>query len=160
MLHSRFYLIVLKLLQETLSTLDLVSGDKVEFLLMIAPVEESYNLAQAAFEVAKEYKVSTKVCVLWPAGTVNRVQHGSRAKLAPWKNYIDIIEVKRSSDSLSWWRTCHMTEQGAILVRPDKHIAWRSKSSVVGDPYSEMKRVFSTILGIESTNIRNHILNI
>ena len=93
---------MLNLLQETISTLDLVSGDKVEFLLMIAPVEESYNLAQAAFEVAKEYKVSTKVCVLWPAGTVNRVQHGSRAKLAPWKNYIDIIEVKRSSDSLSW----------------------------------------------------------
>ncbi|XWS63820.1 hypothetical protein CRYUN_Cryun06bG0134800 [Craigia yunnanensis] len=145
---------------ETISTIGLVSGDKVEFLLMIAPVEESYNLAQAAFEVAKEYKVSTKVCVLWPAGTVSRVQRGSRAKLAPWKNYMDIIEVKGSSDSLSWWRTCHMTEQGAILVMPDEHIAWRSKSSVVGDPYSEMKRVFSTIFGIESTNKRNHVLDI
>ena len=95
-----------------------------------------------------------------PVGIDTGVHPGSKAKSAPWKNYIDIIEVKRSSDSLSWWRTCQITEQGAILVRPDEHIAWRSKSSVVGDPYSEMKRVFSTILGIESTNIRNHILNI
>ncbi|XWS34612.1 hypothetical protein CRYUN_Cryun21dG0052900 [Craigia yunnanensis] len=134
--------------EETISSLDLVSGDKVEFLLIIAPVEESYNLAQAAFKVAKEYKLSTKVCVLWPAGIDTGVHPGSKAKLAPWKNYKDVMEVKRSSDSLSWWRTCQITEQGAILVRPDEHIAWRSKSSVVGDPYSKMKMVFSTILGM------------
>ncbi|XP_021292725.1 uncharacterized protein LOC110422978 isoform X2 [Herrania umbratica] len=146
--------------EETISTLDLVSADRVEFLLMIAPVDESYNLACAAFKVAEECKISTKLCVIWPAGTVTRVQPGSKLTLAPWKNYIDIIEVQRSSDSLSWWRTCHMTEKGSILVRPDEHIAWRSKSSIVGDPYSEMKMVFSTILGIESTNTRNHALNI
>ncbi|XVF02707.1 hypothetical protein REPUB_Repub04eG0197500 [Reevesia pubescens] len=146
--------------EETISTLDLVSGDKVEFLLMIAPMEESYNLAQAAFKVANEYKVSIKVCVLWPAGTATGVQPGSKAKLAPWKNYVDVIEVKRSLGSLSWWRTCQMTEQGAILVRPDEHIAWRSKSRVAGNPYSEMKMVFSTILGVESTIIKNHVLNI
>ena len=94
MLHSRFYVIVLKLLQETFSTLDLVSGDKVEFLLIIAPVEDSYNLAQAAFRVGKEYKLSTKVCVLWPAGIGTGLHPGSKAKSAPWKNYIDVIEVK------------------------------------------------------------------
>ncbi|KAK6242243.1 hypothetical protein SCA6_007632 [Theobroma cacao] len=146
--------------EETISTLDLVSADKVEFLLIIAPVDESYNLAQAAFKVAKECKISTKVCVIWPAGTVTGVQPGSKLTLAPWKNYIDVIEVQRPSDSLSWWRTCQMTDKGSLLVRPDEHIAWRSKSSVVGDPYSEMKMVFSTILGIESTNIRNNALNI
>lgn len=146
-------------MQETISTLDLVSENKVEFLLIIAPMEESYNLAQAAFKVAEEYKVSTKVCILWPADTVTRVQPGSKAKLAPWKNYIDVIEVKRSLDSLSWWSTCQMTDQGAILVRPDEHIAWRSKSRVVGDLCSKMKIVFSTVLGFESINLRNQVLN-
>ncbi|GMJ13273.1 EMBRYO DEFECTIVE 260, EMBRYO DEFECTIVE 2421 [Hibiscus trionum] len=139
--------------EETISTHDLVSVDKVEFLLIIAPVEESYNLARSAFKAAEEYKVSTKVCVLWPADTVTGSQPGSKAKLAPWKNYTDVIEVKTSSDSLSWWRTCQMTEQGAILVRPDEHIAWRSKSNIVGDTYAKMKMVFSTILGFKSTNI-------
>ncbi|XVF85191.1 hypothetical protein PTKIN_Ptkin17bG0098600 [Pterospermum kingtungense] len=139
--------------EEIISTLDLVSGKKIEFLLIIAPLEESYNLAQAAFKVAEEYKFSTKVCILWPADIDTEVHPGKKAKLAPWKNYADVMEVKRSSDSLSWWRTCQITEQGAILVRPDEHIAWRSKSSVVGDPYTEMKRVFSTILGIDSTTM-------
>ncbi|KAL1827899.1 hypothetical protein ACET3Z_006311 [Daucus carota] len=56
--------------EETFSTLDLVSGDKVEFLLIIAPVGPSYRLARAAFEVSEEYNVSAKVCVLWPDGTL------------------------------------------------------------------------------------------
>ncbi|KAK9027800.1 hypothetical protein V6N11_067622 [Hibiscus sabdariffa] len=142
--------------EETISTHDLVSVDKVEFLLIIAPVEESYNLAQAAFKAAEEYKVSTKVCVLWPADTVTGFQPGSKAKL-PWKNYTDVIEVKSSSDSLSWWRTCQMTERGAILVRPDEHIAWRSKSSIVGDPYAKMNMVFSTILGFKSQPIQETV---
>ncbi|XVE92205.1 hypothetical protein REPUB_Repub01dG0076800 [Reevesia pubescens] len=90
--------------------------------------------------------------------TFTGVQPGSKAKLASRKNYIDVIEVKRSSDSLSWWRTCQMTDKGAILVRPVEHIAWCSKSSVVGDPCSEMKMVFPTILGIKSTKCKKPCL--
>lgn len=137
-------------LQEICSTLDLVSGDKVEFLLIIAPVEESYHLAHAAFKLAKEFEVSAKVCVLWSAGTKG-IEEGSNAVLTPWENYIDVVEVKRSSTSPSWWDICQMTDKGAILVRPDEHIAWRAKSRVVGDPIMEMKRVFSAILGVDST---------
>jgi hypothetical protein len=35
-----------------------------------------------------------------------------------------------------------MTNEGAILVRPDEHIAWRVKSGLDGDPILEMRRVF------------------
>jgi hypothetical protein len=35
-----------------------------------------------------------------------------------------------------------MTKEGAILVRPDEHIAWRVKSGLDGDPILEMRRVF------------------
>ncbi|KAK1365657.1 2,4-dichlorophenol 6-monooxygenase [Heracleum sosnowskyi] len=137
-------------IEETFSTLDLVSGDKVEFLLIIAPVEPSYRLARAAFEVAEEYNVSAKVCVLWPDGTVDGAAR-SAAELTPWENFIDVVEVKRSSASSSWWDLCQMTHKGAILVRPDEHIAWRVKSGVVGDTTFEFRRVFSAILGL--TNI-------
>ncbi|KAM2330879.1 hypothetical protein ACFX1X_021651 [Malus domestica] len=44
------------------------------------------------------------------------------------ENYIDVAEVKKSSNSSSWWDICQMTDKGAILVRPDEHVAWRLKS--------------------------------
>ncbi|KAK1575307.1 hypothetical protein Q3G72_004358 [Acer saccharum] len=132
---------------EIISTLDLVSGDKIEFLLIIAPLEASYDLSRAAFKVADDFKVSIRVCVMWPAGTIKEVHIRSKAALAPWENYIDVMEVKRSSNSLSWWSICQMTDKGAILVRPDDHIAWRVKSGVIENPDLEMKRVFSTVLG-------------
>lgn len=132
--------------KEVFSTLDLVAGDKLEFLLIIAPLLPSYDLARATLAVADEFSVSAKVCIMWPHGSINGLQTGSKAALMPWENYIDVVEVKQEHISLSWWDICLMTGEGAILVRPDEHIAWRVKSKLVGDPVLEMKRVFSTIL--------------
>ncbi|PKI77026.1 hypothetical protein CRG98_002529 [Punica granatum] len=138
--------------EEIVSTLDLVRADKIEFLLIVAPVEASYHLAHVAFKVAKEFKVSARVCVVWPYDAVGGVEASSKAALAPWENFIDVQEVKRSltnSLSSSWWSICQMSDRGAILVRPDEHIAWRVKSGIAGDPVQEMKRVFSAVLGVK-----------
>jgi hypothetical protein len=43
------------------STLDLVSGDKLEFVLMIAPVKESHEIAHGTLKIADELKLSAKV---------------------------------------------------------------------------------------------------
>ncbi|XP_060184427.1 uncharacterized protein LOC132614085 isoform X1 [Lycium barbarum] len=128
------------------STLDLVSGDKVEFILIIAPLEESYCLARAALEVANNIKVPLKVCVMWPNGSINGTGR-SEAALIPWKNFED-VEVKSSSDSPSWWDICQMTDRGAILVRPDEHVAWRMKSRIA-DPIMKMKNVFHIVTGVD-----------
>ncbi|CAK9162014.1 unnamed protein product [Ilex paraguariensis] len=139
--------------EETFSTLDLVAVDKVEFLLIIAPVESSYRLAHVTFKIAEEFNSSVKVCVVWPDGTVDGAARSKEA-FDPWENYIDVVEVRRSTTSLSWWDICQMTHRGAILVRPDEHIAWHVKSVVVGDPTLEMKRVFSSVLGVQSTGLQ------
>ncbi|CAK7327404.1 unnamed protein product [Dovyalis caffra] len=131
-----------------ISTLDLLPEDKVEFLLIVAPLEKSYHLALAAFKVAEEFKVSAKVCILWPVDTVKGAEARSQTALAPWENYIDVAEAKKSSNSFSWWSMCQMTDKGAILVRPDEHIAWLVKSDLEEDPVSEMRRVFSAILKV------------
>ncbi|KAK0572955.1 hypothetical protein LWI29_000917 [Acer saccharum] len=47
--------------EEIISTLDLVSGDKIKFLLIKAPLEDSYDLARSAFKVAEGFKVSIKL---------------------------------------------------------------------------------------------------
>ncbi|KAF6161362.1 hypothetical protein GIB67_009241 [Kingdonia uniflora] len=138
---------------ETLSTLDLVHGDKVEFLLIIAPKKESYDLAQAAFKVTEGLKVSLRVCIMWPHGSSEGL-YSSKEALFPWVNYVDVSEVKKLSTSPSWWDICHMTDRGAILVRPDEHIAWRVKSEVVDNFEIEMERIFSLILGVKKTVYR------
>lgn len=137
--------------QETFSTLDLLSVDRAQFLLIIAPVESSYKLARAALEVAENIKVPLKICVVWPENSSDG-NCTSQAALQPWKeNFIDIIESKKSPSSPSWWILCEMTERGAILVRPDEHIAWRSRSGNLSDPVHKMKQVFKTILGLDSS---------
>lgn len=70
--------------------------------------------------------------------------------LLPWKSFIDVVEAKTSPSLQSWWDLCQITDRGAILVRPDEHIAWRTKSEIKNDPRSELKRVFSAILRLDS----------
>lgn len=134
-----------------ISTLDLASVEKVEFLLIIAPVEESYRLAQAAFMVAEGIKVPLKLCVMWPENTIDG-NGRSEAALLPWKNFIDVEEIKKSPASPSWWNLCQLTDRGAILVRPDEHVAWLSKSGNVHDPVLVMKQVFNTIFGLQTSS--------
>lgn len=130
------------------STLDLVSIDKVEFLLIISPLKESYELARATIKVAKEFKANVKVCVVWPSSSSNDVERESKSALAPCENVVDVMEVKeQSGEEASWWSICKMSERGSILVRPDEHIAWRMKSSVALDPTLHMRDVFTIILG-------------
>jgi hypothetical protein len=127
------------------STLDLVSGDKLEFVLIIAPVKESYEIARATLKIADELKLSAKVCVMWPRGSTDAELEESRSELASWTNYIDVEEVPRVSGS-AWWEMCGISRKNVLLVRPDEHIAWRAESERVRDAESEIRRVFSHIL--------------
>ncbi|XP_068665588.1 uncharacterized protein [Aristolochia californica] len=130
----------------TVSTLDLVNGNIIEFLLIIAPMRESYKFARVCCGVAQRFKVSLQVCVMWPPGSFTEYKDGSKVALHPCSNFIDVEEIRRSEIRSSWWEMCQMTDKGAILVRPDDHIAWRAKSEVFGNPVVEMERVFSLIL--------------
>lgn len=132
-------------LQGVFSTLDLVSGDKLEFVLIIAPVKESYEIARATLKIADELKLSAKVCIMWPQGSADTEVEESRLELASWTNCIDVEEAPRVSGS-SWWEMCRISRKNVILVRPDEHIAWRTESDRVRDAESEVRRVFSHIL--------------
>ncbi|CAD6210922.1 unnamed protein product [Miscanthus lutarioriparius] len=135
-----------------LSTLDLVSGDELEFVLIIAPAKESYEIARATLKIADELKLSAKACVMWPQGSTDAEVEESRSELAPWTNFIDVEEVPRVSGS-SWWEMCRISRENVLLVRPDEHIAWRTESDRVRDAESEIRRVFSHILCLNSHRV-------
>jgi hypothetical protein len=139
-------------LQDVFSTLDLVSGDNLEFVLIIAPTKESYEIARATLKITYEFKLSTKVCVMWPQGSVDVEMEESRSELAPWMNCVDVEEVPQAPVN-SWWEMCQISRKSVILVRPDEHIAWRTESDVVRDAGSEVRRVFSHILCLNSHRV-------
>ncbi|CAO1942681.1 unnamed protein product [Urochloa humidicola] len=138
--------------EDVFSTLDLVSGDKLEFVLIIAPLKESYEIARTTVKIADEFKLSAKVCVIWPQGSADAEMEGSRSELAPWMNYVDVEEVPRVPVH-SWWEMCQISRKSVILVRPDEHIAWRTESNMVRDADSEVRRVFSHILCLDSHRV-------
>ena len=49
-----------------------------------------------------------------------------------------------------WSRLSGVDEDGAVLVRPDKHIAWRAGSLPV-DPEAELMSVLTTVLSREES---------
>jgi hypothetical protein len=139
-------------LQDVFSTLDLVSGDNLEFVLIIAPIKESYKIARATLKIADEFKLSAKVCVMWPQGSADVEMEESRSELAPWTNCVDVEEVPRAPVN-SWWELCQISRKSVVLVRPDEHIAWRTESDMVRDAGSEVRRVFSHILCLNSQRV-------
>lgn len=84
---------------------------------------------------------------MWPAGSIDGSGR-SKAALTPWKSFEEVVEVKSSSDLPSWWDICQMTDKGTILVRPDEHIAWRTKSRIA-DPIMKMKNFFHIVTGVD-----------
>ena len=55
---------------------------------------------------------------------------------------------KPFQDHLGEWAGLRETrDSGAVLVRPDHHVAWRC-AAIPGDPTAELRRVFGAILGV------------
>lgn len=44
-----------------------------------------------------------------------------------------------------WARAREVRDSGIVLVRPDQHVCWR-RETIISDPVSELRRVFTTIL--------------
>ncbi|MFI1098724.1 FAD-dependent monooxygenase [Streptomyces sp. NPDC020917] len=99
-----------------LSTHDLV-GHRGGFALLTGPGDRGW--AQAAEQVAEKFAVPI---------TVARI--GERAPYT----------------STDWPDLREVTDQGAILVRPDNHVAWRS-AGAADNPASVLATVMSTVLG-------------
>ncbi|KAJ3678152.1 hypothetical protein LUZ60_001955 [Juncus effusus] len=135
--------------QDTFSTLDLISSSKPEFLLIISPNKQSYKLARSTLTKSQSLNLPLKICIIWPHRDPceDRSTSSSSTELEPFKNFIDVEEVRK--DGQSWWDTCRLTSGGVILVRPDEHIAWSAESDRVMDLDldSEVERVWKVILG-------------
>jgi len=101
------------------STVDLVASH--EFLLIAG--EEGEPWCESARDVAQSYGIALRTI---------RIGHTSG-------DYLDT--------NLSWLKQRQFSSTGAILVRPDRFIAWRSFDASAS-PLDTMKAVFKTILHV------------
>jgi 2,4-dichlorophenol 6-monooxygenase len=66
---------------------------------------------------------------------------------------LDVAMIADSSDSDyrdvdgTWHRVCGIEASGAVLVRPDGHVAWRCASATTQDFANALGGVFSRVLG-------------
>jgi putative polyketide hydroxylase len=63
---------------------------------------------------------------------------------------LKIYKVANDGDLISpdntWYETYEMTKNGAVLVRPDGHVAWRCHS-IIDDPKAALKKYFDRLTG-------------
>ncbi len=59
------------------------------------------------------------------------------------------LQVGRDfDDPAEWWsRSAGMEPGGALLLRPDQHVAWRSRGAASGDASAELRSAIAAILG-------------
>jgi len=96
---------------KTISTLDLFEK---EFVLLLG--SDGYEWQAAAEQLVKS--------ILFPIKIYRVANHG------------DLIDVDNQ-----WHQVYEITTTGAVLVRPDGHVAWRSQS-IVGEPVEVLRNVF------------------
>jgi len=101
---------------QQLSTLDLFG---TEFVLLVAQAGRAW--CQAAAEVAQTRHVPLQSFTVGPEG--------------------DLVDPDES-----WATTYGVENEGAVLVRPDGHVAWRCRSSVA-HPEQALQGVLASVLG-------------
>ncbi|XP_031480328.1 uncharacterized protein LOC116250661 [Nymphaea colorata] len=147
--HMNLHLLDASSPQETLSTLDLVRGDRVEFLLLVGPRRASYSLASAALKVAVGIRLPLRVCIVWSESFSHQCIDDGRKSLQEQSGSVIEVQIKKTQASSSWWE---LVSRGAILVRPDDHIAWQvALSESIQNPALEFERVFSQLMRLWKT---------
>ncbi|KAJ7535971.1 hypothetical protein O6H91_12G052100 [Diphasiastrum complanatum] len=163
-----------------ISTLDLASGDIVEFLMIVGCCSSGCYWAAAALQIGEAYNIPVKVAVIWPAGSMR--EKAGKASVRPHECMNDTKDSENCKDNrnsyeawqnlkktvvhaeeidVSWWALCGLPSYGALLVRPDDHIAWRSHVEFGPNSLQELKNVFAKILQrreLASSLYTSHIL--
>lgn len=71
---------------------------------------------------------------------------GAHAQRVPFRTFTVEPQGDLVDPDGSWATTYGVEQDGAVLVRPDGHVAWRSRSSVP-NPAQTLERVLSSMLG-------------
>lgn len=130
-------------------------------MLLAGPGRSGCLWGAAALESVKTCRMPIRVAVLWPEGSAKRLWTSSVQSadnrpselteeesymLYEWgyENQHHVIQVEEFRRA--WSELCRVPASGAILVRPDDHIAWRTKLPATNGASVEVERVMRIVL--------------
>ncbi|KAL2641956.1 hypothetical protein R1flu_009543 [Riccia fluitans] len=137
--------------EASLSTSDLVSSDSCEFLLIVGPNRSGLKWGSEALKVAQMLRVPITVSVIWPQRfaqrhSLNDLNAEERVVAHEWVQLKTVNLLHAGEDDGCWFKLCGMPSTGALLVRPDQHIAWRVVEQAGTDASSKIEWALKQIL--------------
>jgi hypothetical protein len=96
--------------------------------------------AEAALTAAELSGVALKIVVMWP-GKMNETKGFFVQKWA----FASECRVVHAEIDEGWWQLCGVPAVGAILARPDEHVAWRSTTAPDSSSVQQLHSVFTKV---------------
>lgn len=138
-------------------------------MLIVGCNKSGCRWGEAALEAGESHKISVKVVFMWPLGSYTPSSQENES-ISPvnqensleghlqatddeqlfvmnWASRNKGVVVHAEELGHGWWELCTIPDVGGILVRPDEHIAWRSKFSPQSSSVQDFHNIFTQVLG-------------
>lgn len=122
------------------STLDLISERELCPVLIVGCNKSGCEWVEAALTALKSSAITMKIVIMYPQGIVTE-------SVQEWASGSE-CEVVHAEVDQGWWNLCGVPDVGAILVRPDEHVAWRSRSAPGSSSVEQLREVFGKVYPI------------
>lgn len=112
-------------------------------MLIVGCNKSGCGWAEAALTALKSSAITVKIVIMCPQGHEGNVTES----VQKWASASE-CEVVHAEVDEGWWDLCGVPDVGAILVRPDEHVAWRSRSAPDISSAEQLREVFGKVFPV------------
>lgn len=123
--------------------MDLISESEIQLVLIVGCNKSGCAWAEGALTAAELSTVPVKVVIMWPEKMEDSEGFSMQGRVSASENRVIHAEVGQG-----WWELCGVPDVGAILVRPDEHVAWRSTIAPDSSSVQHLHKVFAKVFPV------------
>ena len=115
--------------------------------------------AEAALVAVKSFAITLKIVVMWPHASFpqrecwqGREGNVTEAEWFAVQKWASASRVVHAEVDPGWWDVCGVPDTGAILIRPDEHVAWRSRSVPDSSSVQQLHKAFAQVFPVPASS--------
>lgn len=113
--------------------------------------------AEAALTAVKSLAITVNIVIMWPRGSFSPPDFEGNVAESEWlcfQKWASASEcgVIHAEVDQGWWDLCGVPDIGAILIRPDEHVAWRSRSAPDSSCVPQLQKVFAKVFPVPASS--------